>query len=42
MTDPLRIALAVLLLLAIGTTVYRVSPGPPLCWPSATGQECYP
>ena len=41
-SDTLRVLLAVLLVLAIGTSVYRTAPGPPLCWPSATGQDCYP
>jgi hypothetical protein len=41
-SDTLRVLLAVLVVLAIGTTVYRYVPGPPLCWPSATGTDCYP
>jgi hypothetical protein len=41
-SDTLRVMLAVLVVLAVGTSVYRAVPGPPLCWPSATGTDCYP
>jgi hypothetical protein len=40
--DTLRVLLAVLAVLAVGTTVYRYAPSSPLCWPAATGKDCYP